>query len=286
MKSIILLIGTVTVLFACNKDVDGLLLKGTPVTYAFSNDSLNADYQVDESLLDQFGLTLNEDGTDITIECLYIGDQSKIATDTVFLYLHGNAGNMNLFWEAVAKMANYGHQHRFGVMMFDYRGFGNSTGQSENIETMNQDVELCIEWLKSKGLTEDRLVLYGYSLGTLSGSHVAGSSPTTNINKLVIEAPQTSANTLIQDATGLSLSATTVSDFGYDIPGQLRKYDQSVLWIHGTADETASYSNFSLFWEDYTNPKKEAFILEGAGHAIADDIGFEKMQSLVLQFIK
>ena len=60
--------------------------------------------------------------------------------------------------------------------MFDYRGFGNSTGQSENIETMIADVEACASWLFGKGLSNDRLILYGYSLGTLPGSHVAGES--------------------------------------------------------------------------------------------------------------
>ncbi len=283
MKYLIILSLLLTV--GCNKDVDALLLTGTEAEYSFTNDDLDG-YTVNEDWVDQFQLTSVSPDKSETIECLYVGNPATMNTDTVFLYMHGNDGNMNPFWQAVAKMANYGGQHHYGVLMFDYRGFGNSTGTSENIGTMIADVEACAKWLMENGVTEDRIILYGYSLGTLCGSHVAAYSDVFKTSKLVIEAPQTSANTLIQDATGLSLQAGALSDFGYNIPEALENYSDKVLWIHGTADGTASYENFALFYDQYDNSKKERYIEEGAGHAIADDIGFEKMEELIREFIK
>jgi alpha/beta superfamily hydrolase len=272
-------------LLSCNKDVDGLLLRGTPTEYDFSNATLEG-YLVDESKVERFTVESDYKGSKETIEVAYVGDKSTISSDTIFVYMHGNLGHLNLYWQDVAKIANYGLQHRFGVLMMDYRGFGNSTGLSENIGTMQADIDACLSWLIDQGAKADNIVLYGYSLGALVGAHVAAYSEVVDIKSFINVAPQTSADVLMQDATGLSLPSTYVTDFGYDVPKALEAFSNNMLWIHGTADETASYENFLLFYDNYDNPNKQSFIEKGASHGIADDIGFTRMEKLILEFIQ
>ncbi len=274
------------VLMGCNNDVDQLMLRGEPGEYRFTNAELK-DRFVNESWVHTFQVTSDYDGNQAQIECVYLGDLGQIPQDTVFLYLHGNAPNMDDYWQRAADFANIGGQHRFGVMMFDYRGFGNSEGKTENIKTMQADVEACMKWLKEHGLTSGRLLVYGHSLGTMPAAETNAYSTVMISPWMVLEAPQTTDDVLLQDATGgLSLSATFVTDFGYDIPTALSEYNGHFLWIHGTADDVASYQNMLHVYENYSNPQKEAWIVEGAGHGLVEDMGFDSWESHMLDLLR
>lgn len=285
MKNAIYILLLVGLVVSCKNDVASSLLKGEAVEYSFTNSSLK-NQLVDEGLVDQFTLTSNNNGDKANIEALYIGSQERIKSDTVILYLHGNLSSMNEYWQLAANLANIGGQHRFGVMMFDYRGFGNSEGTSDEINDLVSDAEACINWLKERGLDERKLVIYGYSLGAMPAAHLAYNPISVScIHKLVLEAPQTTSTKLLQDATGLSLSGSTVTSFDYNIPNALEQYKNHLLWIHGTADETASFENFKKVFDDYENPKKFSAELEGLGHNTSEEMGFEAFEKLILQFI-
>jgi len=271
--------------FSCKNDVASALLKGEQVEYKFTNAELSERF-VDEGLVSQFSLISNNAGSEAKIEALYIGSQDRIKTDTIILYLHGNSPSMNDYWQLTVDLANVGGKHNYGVMMFDYRGFGNSEGQSESIEDLVADAEACITWLEARGLTKDRLAVYGYSLGAMPAAHLAAEPSVLEIEKVVLDAPQTTSTKLLQDATGLSLSGSTVTSFDYNIPLVTQDYDNYLLWIHGTEDKTASFENFKYVYDRYDNPKKSSAELEGVGHSTAIEMGFPAYEALMLKFIR
>ena len=271
--------------FSCKNDVASALLKGEQVEYNFTNAELSERF-VDEGLVSQFSLISNNGGSEAKIEALYIGSQDRIKTDTIILYLHGNSPSMNDYWQLTVDLANVGGKHNYGVMMFDYRGFGNSEGQSESIEDLVADAEACITWLEARGLTKDRLAVYGYSLGAMPAAHLAAEQSVLEIEKVVLDAPQTTSTKLLQDATGLSLSGSTVTSFDYNIPLVIQDYDNYLLWIHGTEDKTASFENFKYVYDRYDNPKKSSAELEGVGHSTAIEMGFPAYEALMLKFIR
>ena len=271
--------------FSCKNDVASALLKGEQVEYKFTNAELSERF-VDEGLVSQFSLISNNAGSEAKIEALYIGSQDRIKTDTIILYLHGNSPSMNDYWQLTVDLANVGGKHNYGVMMFDYRGFGNSEGQSESIEDLVADAEACITWLEARGLTKDRLAVYGYSLGAMPAAHLAAEQSVLEIEKVVLDAPQTTSTKLLQDATGLSLSGSTVTSFDYNIPLVTQDYDNYLLWIYGTEDKTASFENFKYVYDRYDNPKKSSAELEGVGHSTAIEMGFPAYEAMMLKFIR
>lgn len=287
MKTIVFLSVSVFIvsLFGCKNDVASALLKGEKTEYNFSNSELE-NQLVDEGLVSQFNLVSNNNGSEAKIEALYIGSQEQIKKDTVIVYLHGNLPGMNDYWQLAANLANIGGQHNYGVMMFDYRGFGNSEGSSESIDDLVADAEACIEWLEERGLTNDRLVLYGYSLGAMPAAHLAANPSIMEIEKVVLEAPQTTSTKLLQDATGLSLNGSAVTSFDYNIPLVIQDYNNYFLWIHGTDDKTASFENFKYVYDRYDNTKKSSAQIEGAGHDTSEDMGFPAFEQLMLNFIR
>ncbi|HET6827675.1 MAG TPA: alpha/beta fold hydrolase [Ramlibacter sp.] len=79
----------------------------------------------------------------------------------VFFFLHGNSGNLKKWFVELDAFRQAG----FDVVMFDYRGFGKSSGQIESEEQLRADV-LAV-WEHFAPLYQGkRVVISGQSLGT------------------------------------------------------------------------------------------------------------------------
>jgi pimeloyl-ACP methyl ester carboxylesterase len=265
-------------------DVGSLMFQGREESYSFTNADLDSAYQVDESLLHQFNLYSGDD----TLAALYIGEFSTIANDTVILYLHGNAPSMNNFWEGVSHLANLGGRHRYGVMMYDYRGFGESTGTTTGEESMASDLHAAMTWLKDNGLTSDRMVVFANSLGSLPAGPAAAGGPyevPIAIEKLVMEVPQSSADAIMQDATGLSLPSSMITGYDFDLGANMADYQGDLLWMHGTADVVAPIKNAEAAMDEHQGGEYIKAVYEGAGHGLRWDIGPEVWGDRILEFI-
>lgn len=77
------------------------------------------------------------------------------------LVCHGNAGSI----EQRIELARAFHELGWAVLLFDYRGYGNSTGKPSE-EGTYRDAEAAAEHLtRVEGLAPEQIVLYGESLG-------------------------------------------------------------------------------------------------------------------------
>lgn len=267
-------------------DVDSAMLFGSKGDgYEFTNENLEDGFEVDESLVDVFTLTSDDNGDKATIYALYVGDKSRIATDTVILYCHGNGPYLDLFWPKIGQLATIGGQHRYGVMAYDYRGFGQSEGTSTGLGTMNADVDACLEWLKANGLTDDRLVILGESLGSIPATYVVGENRVMMPAKYIIEVPQSTADAIAQDAARLSLPSDFLTDFNFNLVAEMARYDGQVLWMHGTEDNVAPIENARKVYDAHNGEYKAAVIVEGAGHGLRWDMGFDEWEKPIFSFI-
>ena len=79
----------------------------------------------------------------------------------VFFFLHGNSGNLKKWFVELDAF----RQANFDVVMFDYRGFGKSSGEIESEEQLHADVEAV--WNQVAPMYAGRrVVISGQSLGT------------------------------------------------------------------------------------------------------------------------
>src|SRR3954469_7133573 len=123
---------------------------------------LDASYSIAQNLISVFSLQsqASDESSATTIKAIYIGDISKIATDTVIMYCHGNKWHMDFYWQRAKLLAHVGGKHHYGVLMIDYRGYGLSEGDPTE-EGMYTDVDAALQWLRMNGLSNNRLVMYG-----------------------------------------------------------------------------------------------------------------------------
>lgn len=247
-------------------------------------DKLDASYAIATDKRTLF--TLNSGGN--KIYACYVGDITRIATDTVVLYAHGNKYNMDLYWQRVKLLANMGgRKHRFGVLTFDYRSYGLSEGTPTEAG-MYDDADACLTWLKSKGLTNERLVFYGFSLGSACATELAASPRAMRPDKLILEAPFSNSDAIANDgAGGFALSASFFADTKIDNAAKIERVTQPFLWLHGVNDDFLQLKTHGeIVWKHYKGSKGTALRIEGAMHStVPSTMGYANYMKAISDFL-
>jgi uncharacterized protein len=102
----------------------------------------------------------------------------------VVLYLHGNGGHIGYRAERMLHFAGAG----FGVLMVEYRGYGGNPGRPTE-DGLDADGRAALTFLEAEGITADRRVLYGESLGSGVAVRLAAAH---DVAALILESPFTS----------------------------------------------------------------------------------------------
>jgi len=103
------------------------------------------------------------------------------AAKGTFVQFHGNAENMSTHYRSLAWVTEAG----FDLVVFDYRGYGTSTGTPER-EKLVQDGVLLLNWVLAKSKSPD-IFLVGQSLGGAVVVPVLAKSPSERVKLLVLD---------------------------------------------------------------------------------------------------
>ncbi len=198
------------------------------------------EYYIEDGEFHYFTIESEHEGQTETLHAIYLGDLETINTDTVFVYSHGNSGSMDSYYPRAQLLYHVGGKSRYGVLMMDYRGFGLSTGTPSESSLMS-DVNTCVQWLKDRGLTEDRLVHYGFSLGSIPSVYLTTNPRALRPHKLMLEAPIGSINTMAANGSSLSLPSSFYADLETNNIDEIKKVEQPLYWIHGLSDGFLNY---------------------------------------------
>jgi pimeloyl-ACP methyl ester carboxylesterase len=249
--------------------------------------ALPVEYNVGDSMRTLFTLESNAKEGSAKIYAVYIGDMNRIATDTVILYCHGNADHMDRYWNRAKLLANVGYKHRYGVLMFDYRGYGMSQSKSTE-NTLYADTDAALKWLKAKGLSNNRLIIYGYSLGSCPSTEISANVFSMKPSKLILEAPFASSEMMVNDASKLVLPASYFTSVKIDNAEEIKKVQQPFMWLHGTKDDFLSIETHGeVVYKNYRGPHKEAHRIEGALHGdLPAVMGYENYLNALLRFLE
>ena len=171
-----------------------------------------------------------------TIYGIYTGDISRINQDTVILYCHGNTGNIDYYWGRQKLLANLGSKTRFGVLMIDYKGFGKSEGTPTE-GGLVEDMNAGLKWLEGEGLTSDRLIIYGFSIGSYPATYLSSKKDgALTPSKLILENPFASTKVMVNDASKLSMKNNYYTSTDYEVADLIKNVTQPFLLMHGEKD--------------------------------------------------
>ena len=177
----------------------------------------------------------------------------------VVLFFHGNKGNLTKWGERV----NYFLADKYEVFVIDYRGYGKSTGDF-NEDRMYEDALLAYSHLK-KSFSEDKIVVYGFSLGGTFATKVAAlNSP----KELILEAPFYNLKKAVRFV--FPFAPTFLLKFKFNTNNAIPLVSSPITIFHGTLDKTTSCEDAKALLRLNTSLKNEFIpILEGTHHNIS-----------------
>lgn len=200
------------------------------------------------------------DGTRVHVIAVPPSGADPKRAGTAILFCHGNGGNLGTsrHWQRVEAF----YQMGYGVLVFDYRGYGRSEGQPTE-DGVYQDGEAALAHLKAQ-LWAPRIALYGHSLGAAVCTELA-QRHAGQLRALILEAPFRSADDLVKDSARASLNAGYVTDLRFDNYAKIDHIGAPLFVMHGT-DDTYLPPRYGQALYEHARDPKALWLVEGADH--------------------
>lgn len=166
----------------------------------------------------------------------------------VVLFFHGNAGNISHRLDSIRIF----HELGLDVLIFDYRGYGQSEGRPSE-EGTYRDAEAVWSYLTGEGgYSADRIVLFGRSLGAAVAAHLG---QRVRPGALILE----SAFVSVPDLASYHywyLPARLLSRFRYATGDYVVGVEAPVLVVHSPDDEIVPIAQGRRIFERAREPKE------------------------------
>jgi fermentation-respiration switch protein FrsA (DUF1100 family) len=147
----------------------------------------------------------------------------------VVLFCMGNAGNISHRLDTLQLLHGLG----VAVFIFDYRGYGTSTGTTSEAGTYD-DIAGALELLHSRGWPPQQTIIFGRSLGAAVGLEAALRAPPAG---LIMESAFTSIAAMGRHHYPLlNLLLGWLIGAKYDNLAKISRLQSPVLLIHGRSD--------------------------------------------------
>lgn len=257
--------------------------------YLLDDYNTDLDFKLDSTYNVQniHEFSVNSNGFDIA--AIYIGELSDIDTDTIILYCHGQTRHMDHYWQRAKLLANCGGKERYGVLMFDYRGYGKSEGTPTE-QGMYEDVRAAYQWLLNEGASSQRIIIYGFSLGSAPATDLAAYGMSNEFPvKLILESPFASTDFIAQESTLIEVSASYITDLEFDNAEKIKLVDQPLMWMHGIEDDYVAITNGEAIISNYSGSDSTYIRVEGANHGqdgVPQTMGYQNYLNSVQEFIE
>ncbi len=200
------------------------------------------------------------------------------STSPALLYLHGNTRNVSLNVEHASRLHNMG----YGLLLFDYRGYGKSSGGEPDEKKIYEDAEAAWSYLLGQlRQPPQRTFIYGHSLGGAVAIDLAVRHP--------------EAAGLITESTFTSMVDLGKRDYPYlpvdlllnqrfDSIDKVGKLKIPVLLIHGTWDEKVPWQMSQRLFDAAPQPKVLKLI-EGGEHSNSGGIASVEYKDAITAFV-
>ena len=180
------------------------------------------------------------------------------------LYSHGNANNIGANAHEAARFQKAG----LNVFIYDYRGYGESTGGPPREQLVYEDAERAWTYLVAdRKITPADIVIYGHSLGSAVAVDLASKHP--DAGALIVEGALTSIAELADEMwPGKVLPVRLILTERFDAISKIGSVRVPTLILEGEADHP---QRARRLYDAAREPKTLALI-PGGGHEDSADM--------------
>jgi len=208
-------------------------------------------------------------------------DSMRVNPHPVIIYHHGNKDNLQLYWERIELLYTAG----FDVFIYDYRGYGKSTGTSSE-STLRTDARAALTYVLSrKDVDSTQIVHYGFSLGGFPALYSA-----TALHKpkaLITESVFASGEALVQSGTLLNIPGSYLLEGTFDNLAPIQQRTCPVLLLHGTSDAFIRLETNGQRLYDVARQPKTFIQVNGAAHDnVPNTMGTQEYIDRITAFIR
>ena len=175
------------------------------------------------------------------LHCWYYINKDKTHFNLIrpfILFCHGNGGNITFY----QYFYDYFIELGYSFISFDYRGYGKSTGISEN-ESIYEDVLDVYNYLiKKMNIISYNIIPFGFSLGGFPAAKLAYEK---KINKLILCGTFSSLSKVADNLLIFPFNkiGSLLINGEFDTKKYLDMYNGKTLIIHSLEDEIVSVDN-------------------------------------------
>ena len=166
------------------------------------------------------------------------------------IFFHGNAGNL---FNRVHKL-NELNQLDINILIISWRGFSGNPGKSTE-KNLYHDAKMSIKWLNNMGVSNNKIILYGESLGTGVAVELGQNN---TFNSVILESPFTS----MEHAAKIYypyLPINLLLKDRYDSIDKIKKITKPVLIMHGMKDNIIPHEMGVMLFQKANHPKYSYF---------------------------
>lgn len=187
-------------------------------------------------------------------------------TSPVLLWCHGNAGNVSHRLENIRQL----YQRGISVMIFDYRGYGRSTGVPSEAGFYRDALASYDYLIQHRRISPERLIIFGRSLGSSVAGEVAIRRSSAG---LMVEGSFPSIQAM-SDHHYFGLPTRWLMDVDFNLAKKVRVLQVPLLVIHGEQDSIVPMALGRQVFEAAHEPKRW-YVVSGAGHNDVPFVGGE-----------
>jgi len=184
--------------------------------------------------------------TDDNIELLSWFHNKNLNNYKTILFLHGNAGSL----ENRIHKINHFKDINVNFLLLAWRGFSGNKGKPTE-KGLYDDAKSAVAWLKSKGVKEHNIVIYGESLGTGVATEITQNK---NFAGIILESPFTSMIDAGKDKYPYLPVRLLLKD-KYESDKKLKNINIPILIMHGKVDNIVPFHMGKKMYELANQPK-------------------------------
>ncbi|HWV68354.1 alpha/beta hydrolase [Chitinophaga sp.] len=191
----------------------------------------------------------------------------------LIFYLHGNAGSLRSWGEVAGTYTQLGYD----VLIFDYRGYGKSTGKIHSEQQFYADAQIVYDSIKTS-YGENKIIILGYSVGTGTAAKLAADN---HPRQLILQAPYFS----MKDMARYYYPVLPSFLLKYTFPTyrNIQRTAVPVTIFHGNVDEVIYYGSSEKL-KAYFKPGDTLITLKGQGHnGMTDNPEYREVLRRVLE---